>query len=140
MNAKDIVKKPTCNKSLSDPSCVDLIITSSSNFENMKTISKGLSDFRKMVITVLKQAFQRSSPKELVYRDYKNFNRFIFKKEREGKYSEQISLEILNIHVTIKRKLFVANHALCMIKALGKTIMKRSELEKEYVKIRHLNS
>ena len=27
-----------------------------------------------------------------------------------------------------------------MEKALGKTIMKRSELEKEYVKIRHLNS
>ena len=61
-----------------------------------------------MVITVLKQTFQRSSRKELLYRDYKNFNRFIFKKEREAKYLEQISLEILNIHVTIKRKLLVS--------------------------------
>ena len=79
----------------------------------MKTISMGLSDFRKMVITVSKQTFQRSSPKELVYRDYKNFNRFIFKWEREEnlnqKHLEQIFLEILNIHATIKRKLLTVN-------------------------------
>ena len=83
MNAKDIVKKPTCHKSLSDPSYVDLIITSSSNFENMKTISKGLSDFRKMVITVLKQTFQRSSLKELPYRDYKTLIGLFSKKNEK---------------------------------------------------------
>ena len=39
MNEKYINKKPTCYKSLNDPSCIGLIITSSSNFKNMKTIS-----------------------------------------------------------------------------------------------------
>ena len=59
MNAKNIVKEPTCYKSLSNPSCIGLVITnSSSSFQNTKTISTGLSDFHKMVITVLKQTFQ----------------------------------------------------------------------------------
>ena len=69
--------------SLSNPSCIDLVITNS--FQNTKAISTGLSDFRKMVITVLKQTFQRSSPKELVYRDYQKFDKLTFKRELEEK-------------------------------------------------------
>ena len=58
MNGKNIVKEPTCSKSLSNPSCIDLvIIISFSNFENTKVISTGLSDFHKMVATVLKPIF-----------------------------------------------------------------------------------
>ena len=60
MNAKNIVKKPTCYKSLTEASCIGLVITnSSSSFQNTKTISKGLSDFHKMVLTVLKQTFRK---------------------------------------------------------------------------------
>ena len=77
MNAKNIVKETICYKILSNPSCIDLVITSSSSsFQNTMAISTGLSDFHKMVITILKQTFQRCSPKELVCRDYKNFNIF----------------------------------------------------------------
>ena len=55
MNAKNIVKEATCYKSLSNASCIDLVITNSaSSFQNTKEISTGLSDFHKMVITVLK--------------------------------------------------------------------------------------
>ena len=144
MNAINIVKEPTCYKRLSNPSCIDLVITnSSSSFQNTKAISTGLSDFHKMVITVLKQTFQRSSPKELVYRDYKNFDRLTFKREleeklnqqiNEYKHFEQIFLEVLNTHAPIKRKLLIANHVPYMTKALRKAIMKRSELESKYVK------
>ena len=145
MNAKNIVKEPTCYKSLSNPSCIDLVITnSSSSFQNTKAISTGLSDFQKLVITVLKQTFQRSSPKELVYRDYKNFDRLTFKREveekrnqqiNEYKYFEQIFLEVLNTHAPIKRKLLRANHVPYMTKAVRKAIMKRSEPENKHVKI-----
>ena len=64
-----------------------------------------------MVVSVLKHTFRRSAPKELVYRDYKNFDRVIFKKEldeklnqqiNEYKHFEQIFLEILNIQCTNK--------------------------------------
>ena len=96
-----------------------------------------------MVITVLKQTFQRSSPKELVYRDYKNFDRLTFKREleeklnqqiNEYKHFEQIFLEVLNTHAPRKRNLLRASHVPYMAKALRKAIMKRSELESKYVK------
>ena len=143
MNAKNIVKEPTRYKSLSNPGCTNLVITNSpSSFQNTKTISTGLSDFHKMVITVLKQTFQRSSPRELVYRDYKNFDLLTFKRELEEKLNQQINeykhfkqifLEPLNTHSPIKRKLLWANHVPYMAKALRKAIMKRSEPEKKYV-------
>ena len=58
MNAKNIVKEPTCFKSLSNPNCIDLIITNTfSNFQNTRAISTGLSDFHKMVVSVLNTLF-----------------------------------------------------------------------------------
>ena len=144
MNAKNIVKEPTCFESLSNPSCMDLVITNSySNFQNTKAISTGLSYFHKMVVVVLKHTFHRSVPKELVYRDYKNSDRVIFKRKLEDKLNQQINeykhfekmfLEILNIQAPIKKKLMRANHVPYMTKALRRAIMKRSELESKYVK------
>ena len=52
----------------------------------------------------------------------------------EYKHFEQIFLQVLNTHVPIERKLFRANHAPYMTKALRKAIMKRSEFESKYVK------
>ena len=96
-----------------------------------------------MIISVLKHTFHIFPPKELVYRDYKNFDRVIFKRELEdglnqqideSKHFEQIFLEILHIHAPIKNKLLRANHVSYMTKALRKVIMKRSELKSKYVK------
>ena len=75
-----IVKEPTLFKSLSNPSCIDLVIlNSSSNFQNTKPISTGLSDFCKMIVSVLKHTVHRSAPKELVYRDCKILTRLFLK-------------------------------------------------------------
>ena len=80
-----------------------------------------------MVVKVLKHAFHRSAWKELVYRNYKNFDRFVFKRELEDKLNQQINeynrleqifLEILNIHAPIKKKLLIANYVFYMTKAL----------------------
>ena len=69
-------------------------------------ITMGLSDFHKVVVSVLKHTFHRSAPKGLVYRDYKIFDRNIFKRELEDKLNQQINeykhfkqifLETLNI-------------------------------------------
>ena len=49
-------------------------------------------------------------------------------------HSENIFLEILNVHAPVKKKFFRANHAPCMTKALRKAIMKRSELKSKYFK------
>ena len=67
MNTKNIVKETTYFKSLRNPTFIDLVITnSSSNFQNTKAKSRGLSDFHKMVVSILKHTFHRSGPKELV--------------------------------------------------------------------------
>ena len=92
-----------------------------------------------------KHTFHTCAPKKLVYRDYKNFDRVVaFKRKLEDKLNQQINaykhfeqifLEILNIHAPVKKKLFRANHVPYMTKVtLRKAIMKRSELERKYVK------
>ena len=54
-NAKNTVKESTCFKDVWNPSCTDLFITNSSlSFQNTIAVTNGLSDFHKMVITVMK--------------------------------------------------------------------------------------
>ena len=61
-DAKNIVKEKTCFKSIENPSCIDLFITNSVNsFQHTKAISSGLSDFHKMVVTVLKRPSKKAS-------------------------------------------------------------------------------
>ena len=143
-NASNIVKEKTCFKSLSNPSCIDLIITNKPGcFQNTITTSIGLSDCHKFVTTILKASFKKALPKEIFYRDYKNFHNEKFKKELQAKLGgvvkdynifENIFLELLNEHAPVKKKLLRANHAPYMTKKLRKAIMKRSELKSKYLK------
>ena len=81
-NAKNLVKEKTCFKSIENPSCIDLFLTNSyQNFQNTTTVATGLSDFHKMVITVLKNTFPKAKPKVIQYRDYKSFNLQNFREE-----------------------------------------------------------
>ena len=75
MMQKLLFLKKTCFKSKDNPSCIDLFITNFPNsFQNTSTITTGLSDFHKMVITVLKAIFKKSKPTVITYRDFKLFN------------------------------------------------------------------
>ena len=71
-NAKNLVKSATCFKSLDNPSCIDLFLTNSPrSFQNTGTITTGLSDFHRMVVTVMKTTFPKAKPKIIYYRDKK---------------------------------------------------------------------
>ena len=73
--SKYLVKGKTCFKSVDNPSCIDLFITNSPmSFQNTNILNVGCSDFHKMVATVIKTKFAKQKPKELTYRNYKNFN------------------------------------------------------------------
>ena len=55
----------TCFKNTLNPSCIDLFIRNSPlSFQNTIAVSTGLSDFHKMVITVMKISFKKHSPIE----------------------------------------------------------------------------
>ena len=140
---QNLVKENICFKSVENPSCVDLSLTNCSNsFQSIFVISTGISDCHKMIITVLKRTFKKARPKEIIYRSYKNFDNYVFRKDLRhsfaecGNYNEfEICfLEVLNAHAPIKRRLVRANEVPYMTKALRKAIANRSRLENQYFK------
>ena len=61
---KSIVHEKTCFKSIHNPSCIDLFLTNcSKSFQTTTAISSGMSDFHKMVVTVMKATFPKASPR-----------------------------------------------------------------------------
>ena len=71
---KSLIKVPTCFKNPENPSCIDLILTNNPlSFQNSGVIETGLSDFHKMIVTVMKTTNQKLDPKITHYRDYNTF-------------------------------------------------------------------
>ena len=63
-NLKSLNKEPTCFKNPNNLSCIDLFLTNRSKyFQNMFTIETGISDFHKLVVTVLKMFYKEQKPK-----------------------------------------------------------------------------
>ena len=74
-NLKSLNKEPTCFKNPNNPSCIDLFLTNRSRyFQNTSTIETGISDFHKLVVTVLKMFYKKQKPKTIQYKNYKTFN------------------------------------------------------------------
>ena len=118
--AKNLVKEATCFKSLDNPSCIDLFLTNSpQSFQNTSTITTGLSDFHRMVVTVMKTTFPKGKPKTIYYRDYKKFNLQEFRRELRSElrktvvlgyaHFEHIFLTVLEKHAPMKQKIVRAN-------------------------------
>ena len=141
--AKNLVKEKTCFKSLDNPSCIDLFITNSCHsFQNTTTVSTGLSDFHKMIVTVLKTTFPKAKPKIISYRDYSKFVESDFRRDlrdnirdivvKDYDSFERTFLNALNTHAPCKKKTVRANQKSYVTKQLRKAIMNRSYLEHKF--------
>ena len=119
-NLYSLIKEPTCFKSLSNPSCIDLILTNRKYcFQNNKTFCTGYSDFHKMTYTMMKLSYVKMPPKKMEYRFYKNLNEenFLAKLSQslnlvQGSiYSifENTFIQVLDKHAPKKTKLIRAN-------------------------------
>ena len=152
-NLKNLIKEPTCFKSLDNPSCIDLILTNRHNsFQNTKVLETGLSDFHKLTITVLKIAFKKYPPKIITYRKYKHFSKTRFRNELDIVLSDpSLTFEsndvfvntfmgVFNKHAPIKSKAIRANDNLFMTKGLRKAIMIRSKLRNKLNKEKSLSA
>ena len=94
-----------------------------------------VSDFHKMVITVLKIFYKKQKPKITRYRNYKTFNANLFKEELNNELlsidnnnTELVEftntvLSILDKHEPIERKYIRANNSAFMTKDLRAAIM-----------------
>ena len=66
------MKEKTCFKGVHNPSCVDVILANNTiTFYKAITVSPGLSDFHKLVLTVLKTSITKGKPQKITYRDLK---------------------------------------------------------------------
>ena len=74
-NITNLVKKNNrCFSSKENRSFIDLT-NSSNSFQHTQTISSGLSENHKMVVTVLKNTFSKIKAKGIIYRSYTNFDK-----------------------------------------------------------------
>ena len=81
-NLNGLINIPTCFKNPQKPSTIDLFITNSpKSFIGTNVFETGLSDFHKLIVTVLKVTFEKVPPRIIHYRDYKNFNNSFFHHE-----------------------------------------------------------
>ena len=71
---KSLIKDPTCFKYIGKPSYIDLILRNGSySFQNSFIIEPALSNFDKMIVSVMKTTFQKLTSKIVLSRDYRNF-------------------------------------------------------------------
>ena len=60
---KILVKEKSCLKSVSNPGCKDLFLLNNAlSFQSTKTVSTGLSDFHKLLLTVFKSSVVKNKP------------------------------------------------------------------------------
>ena len=79
---KSLIKDATCYKNPENPSSIDLILTNSKFLiQNPCVVKTVLSDFHRMVVTVMKTSFERLKPRIINYRDYKSFKNKLFREE-----------------------------------------------------------
>ena len=139
------MKSKTCFKSVINPSCIDLFIINNYRcFQNTTVISTGLSDFHKMAY----YGIEKSKPKEIIYRNYKNFANDIFKYELKTllekecssyKHFQETFLKVLDKHAPVKKKIVRANNQPYMNKTLRKAMIRGSQLETKFYKTKNFN-
>ena len=88
-NLKSLNKEPTCFKNPNNPSCIDLFLTNRSRyFQNTSTIETGISDFHKLVVTMLKIFYKKQKPKIIQYRNNITFHEQLFRIELDKELSK----------------------------------------------------
>ena len=79
-NLKNLIKQPTCFKNLENPTRIDHILTNHpKRFHSPSVFEAGLSDFRKLTLTVLKVFHAKHKPKIIQYRDFNHFDNTSFR-------------------------------------------------------------
>ena len=80
-NLLSIINRSTCFKNPEKP-CIDLILTNCPRiFQNYCAIVTELSDFHKLVVTVMKTTYKKSLPKIIIHCSYKYFMNESFREE-----------------------------------------------------------
>ena len=144
-NFQHLISEPTCFKSIK-PSQIDHILTNhKKSFMKSSTMETGISDFHKMIFTIIKYTFTKGKAKTLYYRNLKNINQSDFNSRLKQNINENdlnfdslcsAIKESLNFFAPLKKKKVRHNNNKFMTKHLRKAIMNRSRLRNKYNKNR----
>ena len=67
---RNLVKHPTCFKNPGNPSSMDLLLTNKPlSFQTTTVIERGLSDFHKTIVAVMKMHFPKTKPRVIRHRN-----------------------------------------------------------------------
>ena len=78
----NINKEQTSNQNSENPSCIDFILSNRpKRFFKRNTVFTGFSDSKRLVLSVFKTTLPKSKPKEITYRNFKNFSEENFNQE-----------------------------------------------------------
>ena len=146
-NLSSLIKESTCYKNPENPSRINLILTNSPHsFQCSSVVETGLSDFHKMIVTVMKTTFQRRPAKIRNYRDYRHFDIKIFREPILYELAKEsvsntdlnkfieICLKTLNNYAPSKKKCNRGNQMPFMNKDLSKAIMDRTRFRNKIFK------
>ena len=148
-NLRSLINVPTYFKNYNNPTCIDLILTNRArSFQNSCTIETGLSDFHKMIVTVMKTTFRKLPPKVIYYRDFRNFDNKNYRQavlaasrncigqSSDGNCDHFFSIcsERLDWYAPRKKKFIRGNQAPFWNRELSKEVMKRTRLRKKFLK------
>ena len=140
--------EPTCFKS-EKGSLIDIILTNKPrSFKKTQGFVTGLSDFHKLVVTVLRSFYKKLSPKSISYQNKTFDENFLLRdldrrlirgelyNDCEEPYNKltQIFTEVLDSHAPLKHKKIRGNQAPFMTRELSKAIMDKSKAKNKYVK------
>ena len=140
-NLTSMINMPRCHKNPEKGSCIDIILTNCPrSFQSSCAIETGLSDFHKLVVTVMKTSYKKSQTKIVNYRSYKYFNNESFREElikieanrnncdESFKNFTSSCSVILNKHAPQKKKYVRGNQSPFMNKTFSRAIMQISKL------------
>ena len=81
---ENLIRGNTC-VTVGHASSIDVILTNKKrSFKNSGTVATGVSDFHKMVLTIMRACHERLKPNKIRYHSYKNFNELNFLRDLEN--------------------------------------------------------
>ena len=103
---KCIAKKPKESKKRNNPknpNCIDLFLTNCPiSFHDTCLYETGLSDFHKLVVTILRTSFKPLASKIIKYGNYKNFDEDKFRCLFKKRVQKMILIQVTSLWVSLK--------------------------------------
>ena len=148
-NFTNLVKEPTCFKSIDNESLIDVILAlKPQRFNQVKVFDSGLSDFHKMLVVGTKIHIPRKCPRKIQYRSFKNFNDTDYKNDVKNIpfyisktfddvddiawCHEKLLADVIDSHAPLKHKTLKKDSVPFMNSELRKLIHRRNQLRNRF--------